>query len=204
MQNGKTRAKIDMAKYANVADIARACGRSTRWVQLLFKNNNAKGKVDRGKYDINIFFPWLIDFLDKGQRTEEQISSKERKEKIQADRAELNFLKEIGELVPNTLSGEIIIEELILIAKNIYGISNKVAIKMLQTQTKEEVKNILNNEFNIAFQKYSDQIKPKAKIDRASNTKKTTRRKKTNIKKKSTRRTTTKTKIANKRVGKKV
>lgn len=188
-----------MANYANVSQIANLIGKTERSVQLLFKNQKAEGKTSRGKYDVAIFIRWYIGFLEDEQPSIDKVTAQERKENAIATIKEIEALEIQKKLMPYELNEQVIVEEIRLIKENIYGIPNKVAIKMLKANTKEETKAILTKEIENAFRKYSD-----IPIKSVSNTKRNTRKATTQAKKTNPTKRTTKGNSKNKRVGKKV
>ena len=81
----------DMGKYASLQQTATLCNCTPRHINNLFKKYGAEGKVGRGQYDLKVFLPWYIKFLRAGQKSEDEISAKERIKNIKADREELDF-----------------------------------------------------------------------------------------------------------------
>ena len=151
---------IDMAKYANVKQVAKLCDCTTRHIQRLFRDYAAEGKVKSGEYDLTVFVPWYIRFLRESEQTKSKESAKERREEIKARTDEVDYLERVRELLPKKIIHETIITELKKISEYIYGISKRNSIRLLQAQTRTEIEGILNGQFDAAFQEYSDTIRP--------------------------------------------
>lgn len=184
---------IGVDKLAALFDV------TARTIQNLFKHSGAEGKVGRGKYDLNVFSPWYANFIRAGQPSDDKVTAQDRKENAIATIKELEVLEIQKRVMPYELNEQIIVEEIRLIKENMYGIPNKVAVKMLKAHTKEETKAILTKEIDNAFRKYSN-----IPIKSISNTKRNTRKAAAPVKKAVTRKRATKGNIKNKRVGKKV
>ena len=148
----------------STTELEKICCLSRQMLNKLARDG-VLSKEAKGKWDIVKVLPEFIEYkielatnplIEKLELFEDANNPKARLQNASAAIKEAELLEKQKKLVPYDFAEKIVIEEVRLIRNNIYGIPNKVSIKMLRAQTKEEIKSILLRELDVVFMRYVD------------------------------------------------
>ncbi len=148
----------------STAELAKVLGLTRQMLNKLSREG-ILSKVGKGKWALEIVFAEFMKYkIELATKPLEEKITKIRNSKdpdtrlrsAKADLMEIKLLEKQKELIPFELSKRILLEAIGSIKEYVYGIPNKVAVRILKAHSKEETKMILKNAIDEVFTKYSN------------------------------------------------